>query len=70
MTPPQRNAKPAGQTTRGRERLPAQLSQVNLDAAGVDVGAGSHFAAVPAERSAHPVREFEAFTAGPVPPGP
>ena len=63
MTPPQRNAKPAGQTTRGRERLPAQLSQVNLDAAGVDVGAGSHFAAVPAERSAHPVREFEAFTA-------
>ena len=42
---------------------PAGLSQLNLNAAGVDVGAGSHFVAVPADRTEQPVREFEAFTA-------
>ena len=61
MTPRQRSAKPAGQTTgqttRRRERLPAQLSQVNLDAAGVDVGATSHFVAVPADRTEQPVQD-------------
>ena len=41
---------------------PAALSQLNLNAAGVDVGASSHFAAVPADRAKQPVREFEAFT--------
>ena len=46
-----------------RERLPAELSQVNLNAAGIDVGATSHFVAVPADRSEQPVREYEAFTA-------
>ena len=40
----------------------AELSQLNLNAAGIDVGAGSHFVAVPADRSQQPVREFEAFT--------
>ena len=30
---------------------PAGLSQLNLNAAGIDVGATSHFVAVPAERS-------------------
>ncbi len=49
--------------TPGRERLPAELSQVNLNAAGIDVGATSHFVAVPADRAEPPVREFEAFTA-------
>ena len=63
MTTRQRSAKPARQTTRRRERLPAQLSQVNLDAAGIDVGASSHFVAVPQGRRDQPVREFEAFTA-------
>ena len=63
MTTRQRSAKPARQTTRRRERLPAQLSQVNLDAAGIDVGASSHFVAVPQDRRDQPVREFEAFTA-------
>ena len=52
MTTRQRSAKPAGKTAGGRERLPAQLSQANLDAAGIDVGASSHFVAVPADRSA------------------
>ena len=42
---------------------PAGLSQLNLNAAGIDVGATSHFVAVPADRAEQPVREFEAFTA-------
>ena len=36
---------------------------MNLNAAGIDVGASSHFAAVPADRADQPVREFGAFTA-------
>ena len=48
---------------------PAGLSQLNLNAAGIDVGASSHFVAVPADRTERPVQEFEAFTAGPVPTG-
>ena len=59
----ERSAKPAGKTGGGPERLPAQLSQVNLNAAGIDVGASSHFVAVPADRAEPPVREFAAFTA-------
>ena len=42
---------------------PAGLSQLNLNAAGIDVGATSHYVAVPADRSEQPVQEFEAFTA-------
>ena len=49
--------------TSGRERLPAGLSQVNLNAAGIDVGAASHFVAVSADRAELPVQEFAAFTA-------
>ena len=47
-----------------RESLPAELSQVNLNAAGVDVGADSLFVAVPEGRCEQPVREFGSFTAG------
>ena len=43
--------------------VPEALSQINLNAAGIDVGASSHFVAVPEDRSEQPVREFEAFTA-------
>ena len=32
------------------------------NAAGIDVGASSHFVAVPAERTEQPVREFGCFT--------
>ena len=35
---------------------------LNRNAAGIDVGASSHYVAVPADRSEQPVREFEAFT--------
>ena len=39
------------------------MSQVNLNAAGIDVGASSHFVAVPEDRWKQPVREFDAYTA-------
>ena len=42
---------------------PAGLSQLNLNAAGIDVGATSHYVAVSADRAEQPVQEFEAFTA-------
>ena len=42
---------------------PAGLSQLNLNAAGIYVGASSHFVAVPTDRTEQPVQEFEAFTA-------
>ena len=42
---------------------PAGLAQLHLNAAGIDVGATSHFVTVPADRTEQPVREFEAFTA-------
>jgi hypothetical protein len=51
---------------RGRRRpLPPELHQVNLNAAGVDVGAVSHYVAVPAGRdpAGQTVRQFGAFTA-------
>jgi transposase len=41
---------------------PSALPQVNANAAGIDVGATSHFVAVPADRDAAPVREFAPFT--------
>lgn len=52
---------------RARERPsqpapPSTLPQLNANAAGIDVGATSHFVAVPADRDAEPVREFATFT--------
>ena len=43
-----------------RER--AQLEQINLFAAGIDIGSRSHFVAVPADLTSEPVREFAGFT--------
>ena len=50
-------------STRKKGAKPAGLSQLNLNAAGIDVGATSHYVAVPEDRGEPPVREFEAFTA-------
>ena len=41
----------------------AQLEQLNLKAAGIDVGATEPWVAVPADRDAQPVQRFGAFTA-------
>lgn len=46
-----------------RDRLPPQLAQVHLNAAGIDVGSEFHFVAVPPDRDEFPVRKFPAFTA-------
>ncbi len=46
-------------TERTRSR---SLTVAHPNAAGIDVAAGSHFVAVPAERDEEPVREFASFT--------
>ena len=56
-------AKSAVKASSRRESLPAELSRVNLNAAGVDVGASSHFVAVPESRCPQPVHEYASFTA-------
>jgi transposase len=43
--------------------LPAHLQHLHLNAAGIDVGATSHFVAVPPGRDTTDVREFGTFTA-------
>jgi len=43
-------------------KLPKELAQVNLNAAGIDVGSDRHFVAVPEGRDEVSVREFGAFT--------
>ena len=49
-----------GRSSRARS---AQLEQLNLHAAGIDVGADAHWVAVPKDRDEQPVRCFGAFTA-------
>ena len=41
---------------------PRSLTIAHPNAAGIDVAAGSHFVAVPADRDDEPVREFASFT--------
>jgi len=40
-----------------------ELTMVHRDAAGIDIGSGSHFASVPRDRDEMPVREFGSWTA-------
>lgn len=42
--------------------LPKHLQHINIDAAGIDIGASSHFVSVPQGRDDQPVREFKTFT--------
>ena len=39
-----------------------ELQQLNLDAAGIDIGSAEHYVAVPADRDPEPVRTFGSFT--------
>jgi hypothetical protein len=50
------------QHPRSQSALPPQLAAVNLHAAGIDVGAAAHDAAVPPSDEAQPVRRFGAST--------
>jgi len=38
------------------------LEKIHLNAAGIDIGSGSHWVAVPEDRDEQPVREFRSFT--------
>ena len=58
----EQSMKPEVRKQAQEKRVP-HLSQLNLDAAGIDVGAESHFVAVPEDRDEQCVREFGAFTA-------
>ena len=42
--------------------LPASLKKMRLNAAGVDIGAYTHYVAVPEDRDPSPVRNFSSFT--------
>lgn len=46
-----------------RRKSVSSLALTHPDAAGIDIGAASHFVAVPADRDEQPVREFKSFTA-------
>ena len=46
--------KPSKGVSDKRRRLPKELSQINLNAAEIDVGANSHFVAVPEDREVDP----------------
>lgn len=46
-----------------KKRISHHLEQVNLFAAGIDIGSGSHYVAVPKVLDSEPVREFSCFTA-------
>jgi transposase len=46
-----------------RRARSAQLEQLNLNAAGIAVGADAHWVAVPRDRAEQPVQCFGAFTA-------
>ena len=47
---------------RNKKRLQEHLEQVNLYAAGIDIGSTSHFVAVPPSLDDRPVREYSCFT--------
>lgn len=60
--PRRKGAKRPGKRPRKKAAALPPLSITYPDAAGIDIGASSHFVAVPAARDAEPVREFAAFT--------
>ncbi len=45
-----------------KRRIRKHLEQINLFAAGIDIGSKSHYVSVPVELDDHPVREFPCFT--------
>lgn len=44
-------------------RDPSLLERINPDVAGIDLGASTHFVAVPTDRDPNPVQSFRTFTA-------
>jgi transposase len=62
IEPVRKKRKKRKKRRRKKVRLPASLKQVNLDAAGIDIGASEHYVAVPEDRDEQPVRCFTTFT--------
>jgi transposase len=58
-----KSSKSQSRSTSKKRKKSAFLDQINIDAAGIDVGSAEHFVAVPQDRDKEPVRRFEAFTA-------
>lgn len=48
--------------TRKSKQKKNPLNLINPDAAGIDIGASSHFVALPSDRDDKPVQEFQCFT--------
>ncbi len=61
--PRRKGTKTSGKPPRTKKAALPPLSITYPDAAGIDIGASSHFVAVPVGRDTEPVREFAAFTA-------
>ena len=55
-------AKPPRRRSTRKTREQKFLERVHLNAAGIDIGSGSHWVAVPDDRDPQPVREFRSFT--------
>ncbi len=63
-TLPRKNKRSSGvESAIDEQAIETQLKRINLHAAGIDIGATSHFVAVPPGRDEATVREFPAFTA-------
>lgn len=58
-----KTGKPNGRTLKKKVVSPTPLTEINPNAAGIDIGSASHYVAVPPNRSDMPVREFPSFTA-------
>ena len=58
-----RNTKADTTSIQAQKRIAGHLETINLHAAGIDIGSGSHFVAVPKELDEQLVREFPVFTA-------
>src|SRR5438093_3853631 len=55
-------SQPKKSSSRRKSKKATVLERINLNAAGIDVGAYEHYVAVPEQRADPPVRRFEAFT--------
>jgi len=60
--PKARKSQPKKSSSRRKSKKATVLERINLNAAGIDVGAYEHYVAVPEDRADPPVRRFEAFT--------
>ncbi len=49
-------------TKTNKKRIQKHLEQINLFAAGIDIGSHEHYVAVPASLDENPVRRFSCFT--------